>query len=302
MPGSPLSAPRDIRFRWYRQVEQGGKTISEVCSIFGISKKSYHKWYNRDHGYGPNQYRPRKTHPHAKLTSKIRSIIYDAKFKYNYGPKKMQLHLKEVCGAQVSTTIIYRYFKKKRLIRKPQRKQPWYLPMKEPFVAAKPGENVQLDVKYVPGPDSCWNYQFRFVDTFTNTQYAVDCMDKSAASAIHAFRLMRRSFPFAVTGIQTDNGGEFRGAFALVLNRLGIIHRFIPKRSAPWNGKVERANRSVDDEYYLNQERPWRNLAEYTRWYNHERYHLGKGMNGLTPFQKYQEYLTQTAKTVTLEC
>lgn len=294
MPGSPLSAPKAIRFRWYRQAEKYKKTIPEICAIFGMSEKTYHKWYRRDHGYEDNAYRPRRVHPHTKLTSKLRLVIVQVKSLYNYGPEKMRLYLREHHQLAVSTTAIYKFYKKRRLIRKPQRHQPWYMPMKEPFIASKPGENVQLDVKYVPGGNGVWHYQYRFTDTYTRWQYAVDCLDKSAAAAIYALRCARRAFPFLILGLQTDNGSEFRGAFAIYVDRCRIVHRFIPKRSAPWNGKVERANRSVDDEYYLNTGRPWTTLAAYTRWYNHERYHLGRGMNGLTPYQKLQRFLSST--------
>lgn len=298
MPGSPLSAHREMRFRWYVQVEKHGKTVKEVCSIFGITTKTYHKWYNRDHGYGPNNYRNPRQHPNTKLTSNLKVAIYDAKTKYNYGPKKMQLYIKDHCGVLLSATIIYRYYKKRRLIRNPQKKQPWYTPMKQPFVASKPGQNVQCDVKFVPSKEGGWDYQFRFIDTFTNMQYTIDCFDKSAQSTIYAFKLAQKYLPFQIMGIQTDNGGEFRGRFAEYLNSLGVTHRFIPKRSAPWNGKVERANRSVDDEYYMNMGRPWGTIAQYTHWYNHERYHLGRWMNGLTPAQKLQQYLSTTNQKV----
>lgn len=290
-----------MRFRWYRLVDQEGRSVKEVCQLFGIPRKTYYKWYARDHGYGPSTYRSQQQHPHTKLTPRVRLIVYETKLKLNYGPKKMQDHLKDHCGVMVSTTAIYKYFKKKRLIRKPQKKLPWYRPMQEPFVSTIPGENVQLDVKYVPGEDKAWNYQFRFMDTFTNMQYALDCLDKSAQSTIYAFRMARRYFPFPVLGIQTDNGSEFRGMFAVLLQRMEITHRFIPKRSAPWNGKVERANRSVDDEFYLNPRKPWKTLSEYTRWYNFERYHLGKDMDGMTPYEKYQKYVTSVSTSVTLE-
>jgi transposase InsO family protein len=247
------------------------------------------------HDFGPwdHRYRARKDHPHTKLTPAIRLAVYHIKERYNYGPKKLQLYLRHHHGVTVSTTAIYKYLKKKRLIRKPQRKQPWYAPMERPFIATKPGENVQMDVKYVPSPEGTWLYQFRCTDTFTNMQYAVDCLDKSAQSAIFAFRNASRFFPFPIIGIQTDNGSEFRGWFAMTLMILSITHRFIPKRSAPWNGKVERANRSVDDEYYLNPTRPWKTLAQYIRWYNEERYHLGKGMDGITPLKKFQSFVQQ---------
>jgi len=297
MPGSPLSAPREMRFRWYLQVDKYGRSVPEVCSIFGISRKTFYKWRKKDYPDGRGTYRCRKLHPHLKLTGNVRLLIFEAKRKYNYGPNKMRLYVKEKLGLSVSSTIIYRYYKVRGLIRKPQRSQPWYQPMKKRFSAVEPGENVQYDVKYVPGENLTWNYQFRLTDTVTNMQYAEDCLDRSAASAIYVFKQAQRYFPFPIRGIQTDNGGEFRGEFAAHLISQEIIHRFIPKRSAPWNGKVERANRSVDDEYYLNPGRPWKTLRAYVNWYNYERYHEGKGMNGLTPYKKYLEL-----SPVTLEC
>ncbi|MFH1631875.1 MAG: DDE-type integrase/transposase/recombinase [bacterium] len=281
------SAPREMRFRWYRQVEKYGKTVPEVCDIFGISRKTYYKWYRKDHGLGPKTYKNRAEHPHTKIKGNVRVFIVNEKKKYNYGPAKMKLRVKDEFGVDVSTTAIYRFMKKKRLIKKPQKKQVWYTPMKEPYYAGKPGENVQLDVKYVPGPDRSWYYQFRFIDTVTNIQYAIDKPLRNARTTIQAMHGAERSFPFKITGIQTDNGGEFRGVFHEYLTARNIAHRYIPKRSAPWNGKVERANRSVDDEFYLNFGRPWKTLRGYTRWYNHERPHLGKNMHGLTPYMKY---------------
>lgn len=291
MPGSPISAPREIRFRWYLQVEKYGKTVPEVCSIFGMSPKTYYKWYKQDHGLGPNEYKPRARHPDAKIFGLVEDVLLEAKKKYNYGPNKMRLHLKKELGVKVSTTAIYKYFKKKKLIRKPQRKQSWYAPMKRRFKAKHPGQNVQLDVKYVPGIDVRWEYQYRFIDVLTNMQFVIHCLDRSAESSICALKQALQAFPFFIQGIQTDNGGEFRGSFAEYLKANGIKHRFIPKRSAPWNGKVERANRSVDDEYYLNPNRPWQTIGEYTKWYNIKRIHEGRGMRGMTPNERYNSYL-----------
>ncbi len=287
MAGTPLSAPAEFRARWYLQVDKCGKTVKEACEIFGISRKTYYKWYNLDHHLIRRTLARRGLHPQTKLTPKIKVVIYEAKLKYNYGPKKMQIFLRRELNLKVATNTIYKYYKKKRLIRKPQKKQPWYTPLREPYYARIPGENVQLDVKYVPGEDLNWNYQYRFLDTVTNLQYAVTTVSKDSRSTIWAHQQAKRYFPFKIFGIQTDNGSEFRGAYHTYLLNQHIIHRYIPKRSAPWNGKVERANRSVDDEYYLNPGRPWKNMPAYTHWYNYGRPHLGKGMNGLTPYEKY---------------
>lgn len=292
MAGSPLSAARETRFRWYRLVEQEGWSVKEVCRVFGISRQTYYKWNRLDHGRSPRVRHARLPHPQTKIFGRVRVLLVEAKRKYNYGPRKMRAYLFKEMGVSVSASAIYKFMRKKGLIRKPQKKQAWYVPLKHPFHANEPGENVQLDVKYVPGVDGCWKYQFRFLDTVTNMQYATESFVKDARSTIKALYAAQRVLPFEIRGIQTDNGGEFRGVFHEHLLKTGIHHRFIPKRSAPWNGKVERANRSVDDEYYLNVWRPWKRLHHYTRWYNYERPHLGKGMDGLTPYQKYLTFVT----------
>ena len=102
MPGSQLSAHREMRFRWYLQVEKYSKTVNEVCQLFGVSRKTYYKWYNKDHGYGSNRYISKEQHPQLKLKSNVRCLIYDAKVRYNYGPKKMKLYVKDRLGVEIS--------------------------------------------------------------------------------------------------------------------------------------------------------------------------------------------------------
>lgn len=295
MAGSPLSGTPELRARWYLQAEKDGKPVKYICDIFGVSRKTYYKWYNLDHQLTRRRSVRRKLHPHTKLTPRFRVIVVEAKERFNYGPSKMAAFLKQRYGLTISGHTLYKFFKRKHLIKKPQKKQVWYTPLKQPYRAVKPGENVQLDVKYVPGVEQGWQYQYRFIDTVTNMQFAVNAEAKDALTTIQMFGRATRYFPFDIVGIQTDNGGEFRGAFHAFLITYGIAHRYIPKRSAPWNGKVERANRSVDDEYYLNPLRPWNTIAAYTNWYNYSRPHLGKGMYGQTPYQKYLS-LAETKK------
>lgn len=293
MAGSPLSAPKHLRARWYLQVDKYGKSVDEVCQIFGMTRKTYYKWYRRDHPTLKTGKKPRKMHPHIKIIGLVRAIIVDNKLKYNYGPKKMSLFLNKEYELDISPSAIYKFYKKKRLIRKPQKQQKWYTPLKEPYYAKFPGENVQFDVKYVPGPDMTWNYQYRLIDQATNLQFSIDMEHKDSLTTVNVFKKAKRYFPFIISGIQTDNGGEFRGKFHEYLIRQKTTHRYIPKRSAPWNGKVERANRSVDDEFYLNPTKPWKTIKEYTYWYNYQRPHLGKTMHGMTPYEKYLSFYPQ---------
>lgn len=287
MAGTKLSAPPELRAKWYLQADKHGRTIDEVCNIFGISRKTYYKWYGRDHPFGKTGRPPRRMHPQTILIGAVAVFVMRYKRQFNFGPHKMSAYLKKRHNVIVSHQSIYEFYKKKNLIRKPRKKLAWYTPLTEPYLALEAGENVQLDVKYVPAPHGEWLYQYRFKDVVTNMQYAINMEHKDARSTIEAFYSAVRSFPFVMRGIQTDNGSEFRGVFHQFLIRKNIPHRFIPKRSAPWNGKVERDNRSVDDEFYLNWGKPWKRLHQYTDWYNHDRPHEGKNMNYLTPYEKF---------------
>jgi len=281
--------PPKIRQKWYFLVEKVGKTVNEVCDLYFISRKTYYKWRASD--FGSREHIPRKQHPQTKIKGEIRIFIATEKLRINYGPKKMKLLLKRRFGITISTTAIYKFYKKKGLVRRPQKKLPWYQPLKEHVIPHKPGDVVQVDTKYV-WIDNKRKYQRTFVDIYTGFHHAVIVESLEARSTVSAFEEAEKMFPFTILGVQNDNGSENRGVFHQYLGQRGIAHYFIPKSSPNWDGAVERAHGVIDQEFYLNPTRPWKTLAEYLRWYNHERIHLGKYLNGMIPMEKVEQYLS----------
>lgn len=281
------SYPKVIRNKWYFLVDKAGKSVAEVVAMYLISRKTYYKWHRIDHVVIP--YRAKNAQPKTKLTNELKALIEREKGLTNYGPLKMKLLVKRRTGIIISTTIIYRFYKRKGLIRRPQKRLPWYTPLKDPVIPEQPGDVVQVDTKYV------WvgnrrQYQRTFVDIYTGLHHAVICQTLTAADTVRAFEDAERIFPFPILGVQNDNGSENRGEFHQYLGTRGIAHYFIPKSSPNWDGAVERAHGVIDQEFYLNPLRPWKTLAEYLRWYNYERIHLGKYLNGLTPMEKYLQW------------
>ena len=278
-----------IRQKWYWLVEKAGspKTVDEVCELYAISRKTYYKWRRIDQG--SRTYRARKQHPDTKLKDELKTFVCTEKLRINYGPRKMKLLIKRRFGVDVSTTAIYKLYKKKGLIRRVQKRLPWYTPLKEHIIPTKPGFVVQVDTKYV-WVDNTRKYQRTFVDIYTGFHHAVICDKLTAADTLRAFEEAEKMFPFAILGVQNDNGSENRGDFHQYLGARGIAHYFIPKSSPNWDGAVERAHGVIDQEFYLNPIRPWQTLAEYLHWYNYERIHLGKYLNGMIPVEKWQYY------------
>ena len=281
--------PAVVRKKWYFLVEKAGKTVDEVCGLYFMSRKTYYKWKAIDQG--DRAHVPRKEHPDTKIKGTVKEFVVNEKLRINYGPRKMKLLLKRRFNLVVSTTAIYNLYLSKGLIRRPQKKLPWYQPIKEPVIPDKPGAVVQMDAKYV-WQDNQRKYQRTFIDIFTGRQFAVVVSTMTAEDTINALGEAEKFFPFPILGVQSDNGSENRGDFHQYLGKKGIAHYFIPKSSPTWDGAVERAHGVIDQEYYLNPTRPWKTLAEYLQFYNYERIHLGRYLNGMTPQEKWQEWLS----------
>ncbi|MFA7365412.1 MAG: DDE-type integrase/transposase/recombinase [Patescibacteria group bacterium] len=280
---------RQQRFRWYLQVDKYHKSVTETCQIFGISRKCYYKWRLRDYGKRGNRYLTAKNQPNTKLSYEVRKFIAEQKLKTNYGPLKMKMLVKKKLKLDISTTIIYRYYQRKNLIRKPQKRSPWYKPMKTSLVIKQAGEGVQMDVKYVY-EEGARKYKFSVFDPYSRKYHFSIFNTKESRNSISAFKSAEKYFGFKIASVQTDNGSEARGEFHTWLTKNNTPHYFIPKSSPYWNCYVERVHRTIDDEYYLNTQRSWKTPYEWLHFYNFERIHLS--LNGLTPQEKYLESVT----------
>ncbi len=171
---------------------------------------------------GGGTYVPPKEHPNTKMTPTIKKIVEEVKLKTNCGPLKMQMYLDKRHHIQISTTIIYRFYKVKGLIRTPQKKSPWFAPMKHKLRVTHQGEGVQCDVKYVY-EDGKRKYQFSVFDPFTELYHFTVFDTKESKNAITALQKAQRYFGFAMISIQTDNGSEYRGVF----------HQYCEKQNMP---------------------------------------------------------------------
>lgn len=290
MQSNNVSYPKEKRILWYQSVDKDKRTVKETCSIFGISRKTYYKWRKRDFRGGGNTVNS-SFKANTKLTWEVKVFIEKEKLKTNYGPLKMKFLVKRKLDLDISTTIIYRYYLRRKLIRKPQKRYPWYSVMKKALIIKYPGEGVQFDVKYVYAGRKR-NYQFSVFDPFTKKYFFFVYPTKESLNAVDVFKKAEKYFKFKIVSVQTDNGGEFRGAFHNWLAKNNIPHYFIPKKSPWWNANVERVHRTIDDEFYLNPLRSWKTPEEWLRYYNFERIHLS--INGLTPQEKLE--------SVTLDC
>ncbi len=116
-----------------------------------------------------------------------------------------------------------------------------------------------------------------------------------------------------VETILTDNGREFCGRpdshpYELFLQLEEIEHRTTRVRRPQSNGFVERLHRTLLDEHFrvMGRKKFYETISEmqedleqYLKYYNTERTHQGRNMNGKTPYEVFKKNIPKTKEKKT---
>jgi transposase-like protein len=291
------------RQEWFRYAERKG--VTRTCRAFGISRRTYYKWWNRfQAAHGDPQVlqdrsRRPKTHPKTAPEKVVKAVLQLRK-KTDYGPRRIQYYLREDHQIRWSVCGIYKILNREGLIKHYARKRKKY----QSYAAyiRYPGQKVQIDVKYVPRPKGQDRdrqlFQYQAKDLFTKTRFFRVYDELSAHNTVDFAERCQRFFPFPIKRLQTDHGIEFTYVFLdahrehpldTFCRQHAIQHTLIPVATPRYNGQVERANRTDMEEFYRRADWTERKdlipkMGRYLRYTNTHRPHMAIDM--LTPLQK----------------
>jgi transposase InsO family protein len=139
---------------------------------------------------------------------------------------------------------------------------------------------IDTTVKFIQGIK---RYILNAIDISNKFQFAYTFKTSSSRNTEIFFKKLESIYPYekGIHIVQTDNGSEFLGKFDEYLKKRNIKHNFIYPRCPRINGFIERANRTLQEEFidlHLNllledidgfNEK----LMDYLVWYNTERPH-----------------------------
>ena len=275
-----------------------GQSVSAVACLFGWSRQTMSKWWGRYQSAGAEGLADQSTRPRTsptQLPARAVQQILRLRQRERLGPARIALRL------GVSHTSVYR-----TLCRQGQQ----YLRPKpsrvvQRYEKATPGELVHLDIKtLVPlRRRTPAEHQFAILDDFSREAFSRIYPVATTQAATDFLLAALRYYRYPVQAILTDNAFCFTMRYAAHAGRtplfaktcaeLGIRHALIRPHHPQTNGKVERFFRTVNEECYERVRfRDPRHravtLADFVRYYNHDRPHLSLG--GLTPIQRRQEY------------
>ena len=297
------------RLAWIKMHERG-RPVTEVCNHYGISRKTFYKWYGRyqraDRDFHALKDRSRRPHSHPRSVSKrVAERIVALRRKTRYGPRRLAYYLAQE-GIHISVYGVYRVLQRAGMVKK-RRSRPRKKP--QSYAMAVPGQRVQIDVQYLPKmplrdrPEPLKQYLYVAIDDCTRLQVLWVSSELTPQASAQFLRRVKRTFPFPLQEVQTDHGTEFTYVFfphvqkphpfEEALRAEEIRHKLIPVAKPQQNGKVERVHRTLDEECLnsrsFRKPRP-RQFAinRWLRFYNSQRPH--SALEWRTPLQKLQSF------------
>ena len=308
MPGEGQYTQIRWRLQWIREHE-AGRSVAQICRRYPIRPKTFYKWWKRYLKSGKEfkslADRSRRPHRSPRRAGKTLSRrVIRLRKETGYGPARLWFYLPQRWKKHSSPTGIYRILKRAGLI-KTRRKNKKKFGRKYAALLKTPGEKVQVDVKYLgkgAGKDFRF-YQYTAVDCFSKLQFVSIYPDISPQNSSDFLRRLIDFFPFRIQTIQTDHDVEFTYAFSPYIHKnhpfeqalktYGLQQTLIPIATPRYNGTVERAHRTIQEEFYRtipNPIRPTRSqVLNFLRYYNEARPHSALQMQN--PLEHLKKFL-----------
>jgi transposase InsO family protein len=282
---------------------QAGRPIAHVAHELGISRQTAYKWWGRwrregDAGLVDGSSRPQRCP--ARTPRRIEQRVEQLRRSRKLGPARIAGML------EMAASPVHRILCRQGLNRLTWMDRPSGTVIRRRIEHTRPGEQVQIDIKElgrIPAGGG-WRAHGRgndthkgharagyafihtAIDSYSRLAYSEVLPDEKAITAIGFWQRAHAWFTtygIRVEVVQTDNGSCYKAhAFTTAVQTTGTAHRRLPPRRPAWNGKVERFNRTLLDEWayvrvYRTDILRTRALDRWLHHYNHNRAHTALG-------------------------
>lgn len=267
--------------------------INATIDAFQISKSSLYSWRSKyikskydEYSLIPISKKPHKT-PRKIIHIYYKEEILRLRLAYGYiGKQKVQILMKQFCidnNLKIpSVSTVGRIIKNYNLVRKKVKEYHRY--KYKVRVAPKTNKAGYVEIDSVAiFENGVKSYVFNAIDVASRFMYSFVYPVLNSLSGADFLAKLFKVYPHKLNTIQTDNGQEFKGYFHQYTKKKKVSHKYILPRSPKINGTVERANRTLKEEFirqrrilFANEKYQQINLelAHYLIWYNNERPHL----------------------------
>jgi transposase InsO family protein len=277
-----------------------GRPAAHVAGEMGVSRATAYKWWHRYVNEGEVGLQDRSSRPlrsPRRTPVRVERQIEALRRRTKLGPVRIAVRL------HMPASTVHRVLVRRQLNRLSWMDRPTGRVIRR-YEHEHPGDLVHVDVKKLgripPGggwrihgrlgpkpPGVGYDYIHSAVDDHSRLAYSEICSDERGLTAA-AFWTRATAFftahGIAVQRVLTDNAFAYRNsvAFRTAVLDSGAVQRFIQPRRPQTNGKVERFNRTLLEEWayvrpYTSNQQRTRALTTWLHIYNHHRAHTSLG-------------------------
>lgn len=300
---------KEERLRWVLPIAYKQVRMVDVAKVCPHSKRSLERWLSMCKKHGDWSLTPKSTEPKTQPKETpiwVKERVISIRKKTKKCALKIHWQLKKE-GILIHPRTIGKILKKENLVRKYRVKKISYKYIK---AERKPGELVEIDVKYVPGRVASKRYyQYTAIDTASRWRHLEIFEEQSSFHSIEFLKIVIQKFQHKILAIKTDNGQIFtnkyfgsyrrsdlssRNLHALdeFCSKHDITHYLIDPGKPAQNGRVERSHREDQEKFYEKYRfKDSKDLQKKLRVWNDYYNNLEHcGLNGKTPNEFLQNY------------
>lgn len=303
---------KEERLRWVLPIINKEVKLVDVAVICPHGKRSIERWLAAFRLGGESALEPKSTEPKSQPNEtpiRIKERIIDIRKQTGKCALKIHWQLQKE-GIEIDERTIGKILKKEGLVRKYRVRKITYKYIR---AVRKPGDLLEIDVKYVPGKVAGKRYfQYTAIDTASRWRYLNIYDEQSSYNSIMFLMEVMEQFPYRILAVKSDNGSIFTNyycgtnkrsdltvktlhALDVFCTQNNIVHYLIDPGKPAQNGTVERSHREDQEKFY--DRNKFRNilhlqkkLKEWNTYYNNLE-HCGLG--GRSP----NEFLANYSKT-----
>lgn len=293
---------KEERLRWIKPIDEKRIRLVDVVKICPYGKRSLERWLAAYKKGGEDALEPKSTEPKTQPNEtpiRIKERIIEVRKQTKKCALKIFWQIEKE-GILIKSRAIGKILKKEGLTRKYRVRK-----IKYKYIRAerKPGELLEIDVKFVPGRIASKRYfQFTAVDVASRWRYLKAYEDESNYHSVIFLKEVIERFGYKIQAVKTDNGSMFTNrylgsykrsdlssknlhVFDKLCAEYGIVHYLIDPGKPQQNGIVERSHREDEEKFY--QQNTFKNffdLQKKLKQWNNEYNNLEHcGLNGKTP-------------------
>lgn len=293
---------KEERLRWVLPIVRGEIKLMMSAQACPYGKRRLERWVAAYRQGGEAALEPRSTRPKTQpgeTPIRIKERVLEIRKQTKKCARKIHWQLEKE-GVMLHERTIGKILKTERLVRRYRVKK-----IKYKYIRAerKPGELLEIDVKYVPGRIAGQRYfQYTAIDTASRWRHLEVYEEQNGWNSRLFLAEVISRFNHRIQAVKTDNGFVFTNrytgtykrldqmpkgvhAFDQFCNERDIVHYLIDPGKPAQNGTVERSHREDQEKFY--EQHTFSNLGDLKKklkkWnmYYNDLEHCG--LNGKSP-------------------